>query len=48
MDQSIFVFISDENYIDSGKGKRASSELLLKVFKTDDSTQIAEIMMKKR
>ena len=41
------ILVSDEIYTDSGKGKRASSELLLKVFKTDDSTQIAEIMMKK-
>ena len=41
------ILVSDEIYTDSGKRKRASSELLLKVFKTDDATQIAEIMMKK-
>ena len=41
------ILISDEIYTDSGKGKRASSELLFKVFKTDDSTKIAEIMMQK-
>ena len=41
------ILVSDEIYTDSGKGKRASNELLLKIFKTDDSVQIAEIMMKK-
>jgi ribosome maturation protein SDO1 len=41
------ILVSDEIYTDSGKGKRASSELLLKVFKTDDETKIAEIMMQK-
>ena len=28
------ILVSDEIYTDSGKGKRASSELLLKAFKT--------------
>ena len=41
------ILVSDEIYTDSGKGKRAATELLLKVFKTDDSTKIAEIMMQK-
>ncbi len=41
------ILVSDEIYTDSGKGKRASSELLLKAFKTDDATKIAEIMMQK-
>ena len=41
------ILISDEIYTDSGKGTRASNELLLKVFKTEDTTKIAEIMMQK-
>ena len=41
------ILVSDEIYTDSGKGTRASNELLLKVFKTDDTTKIAEIMMQK-
>jgi len=41
------ILISDEIYTDSGKGTRASNELLIKVFKTEDTTKIAEIMMQK-
>ena len=41
------ILVSDEIYTDSGKGTRASNELLLKVFKTEDTTKIAEIMMQK-
>ena len=41
------ILVSDEIYTNSGKGTRASNELLLKVFKTDDTTKIAEIMMQK-
>ena len=41
------ILVSDEIYTDSGKGTRASTELLLRVFKTTDSAQIAEQMMKK-
>jgi len=41
------ILVSEEIYTDSGHGKRASNELLLKVFKTDDLTKIAEIIMQK-
>jgi len=41
------ILISDEIYIDSGKGTRASSEKLLKIFKTDDPSIIAEKIMQK-
>ena len=41
------ILISDEIYTDSGKGTRASNELLVKVFKTEDTIKIAEIMMQK-
>ena len=41
------ILVSDEIYTDSGHGKRASTELLLQVFKTDDTTKIAEIIMQK-
>jgi ribosome maturation protein SDO1 len=41
------VLVSDEIYTDSGKGTRPSSEKLLKAFKTEDQTEIAEIIMKK-
>ena len=33
------ILISDEIYTDSGKGTRASNELLIKVFKTEDTTK---------
>ena len=41
------ILVSDEIYTDSGKGTRASNELLVKVFKTEDTSKIAEIMMQK-
>ncbi|MDA0756170.1 MAG: ribosome assembly factor SBDS [Crenarchaeota archaeon] len=41
------ILISDEIYTDSGKGTRASNELLVKVFKTVNTTKIAEIIMQK-
>ena len=41
------ILVSDEIYTNSGKGTRASNGLLLKVFNTDDTTKIAEIMMQK-
>ena len=36
------VLVSDEIYTDSSKGTRASSEKLLKAFKTEDPIEIAE------
>ena len=41
------VLVSDEIYTDSGKGTKPSIEKLLKAFKTDDPTVIAEIIMQK-
>ncbi len=41
------VLVSDEIYTDSSKGTRPSSEKLLKAFKTEDQTEIAEIIMQK-
>jgi ribosome maturation protein SDO1 len=41
------ILVSDEIYTDSGKGTRASNELLVKVFKTEDIAKVAEIMMQK-
>lgn len=41
------VLISDEIYTDSSKGTRASSEKLLKAFKTEDPVEIAEKIMQK-
>lgn len=41
------VLISEEIYSDSNKGTRASSEKLLKAFKTEDSLLIAEKMLQK-
>lgn len=41
------VLVSDEIYTDSGKGTRASSEKLLKAFKTEDPIEIAEKIMQK-
>ena len=41
------ILVSDEIYTDSGKGTKPSSEKLLKAFKTDDPTLIAEIIMQK-
>jgi ribosome maturation protein SDO1 len=41
------VLISDEIYSDSNKGTRASTEKLMKAFKTTDTTAIATIMLQK-
>lgn len=41
------VLVSDEIYTDSNKGTRASSDKLLKAFKTEDPAVIAEAIMKK-
>ncbi len=41
------VLVSDEIYTDSSKGTRASTEKLLKAFKTDDTTAIAEKILQK-
>ena len=41
------ILVSDEIYTDSGKGTRASSEKLLKAFKTEDSIAIAEKILQK-
>ena len=39
--------VSDEIYTDSGKGTKPSTEKLLKAFKTEDQTEIAQIIMQK-
>jgi len=41
------VLISDDIYTDSNKGTRVTNEKLIQVFKTDDLTEIAQIIMKK-
>ena len=41
------VLISDEIYSDSNKGTRASTEKLMKAFKTTDANAIATIMLQK-
>jgi ribosome maturation protein SDO1 len=41
------VLISDEIYSDSNKGTRASTEKLMKAFKTTDATMIATMMLQK-
>ena len=41
------ILVSDEIYTDSNKGTRASTEKLLKAFKTEDATAIAEKILKK-
>ena len=41
------VLVSDEIYIDSGKGTKPSSDKLLKAFKTEDHTQIAQFILQK-
>jgi len=41
------VLVSEEIYTDSGKGTKPSSEKLLKAFNTEDSTEIAQIIMQK-
>ena len=41
------VLISDEIYTDFGKGTKPSTEKLLAAFKTEDKTEIAQIMFEK-
>ena len=41
------VLVSEEIYTDSSKGTRVPNEKLEQVFKTNDQTKIAEIIMKK-
>jgi len=41
------ILVSDEIYTDSSKGTRASTEKLLKAFKTDDAAIIAEKILQK-
>jgi len=41
------ILVSDEIYTDSSQGKRASTEKLLKAFKTDDAAIIAEKILQK-
>lgn len=41
------ILVSDEIYSDSNKGTRASTEKLLKAFKTEDATAIAEKILQK-
>ncbi len=41
------VLVSDEIYTDSGKGTKPTTEKLLKAFKTEDQTEIAQIIMQK-
>jgi len=41
------ILVSDEIYTDSNKGTRASTEKLLKAFKTEDTAVIAEKILKK-
>ena len=41
------VLVSDEIYSDSNKGTRASTEKLMKAFKTTDANSIATLMLQK-
>ena len=41
------VLVSDDIYTDSSKGTKPSTEKLLKAFKTEDQTEIAQIILKK-
>ena len=41
------ILVSDEIYTDSGKGTKPSTEKLLKSFKTQDSFEIAQIILQK-
>ncbi len=41
------ILVSDEIYSDSNKGTRASTEKLMKAFKTTDQTAIATIILQK-
>ncbi len=41
------VLVSEEIYTDSGKGTKPGNEKLLKAFKTEDPTEIAQIILQK-
>jgi len=41
------VLVSDDIYTDSSKGTKPSTEKLLKAFKTEDMTEIAQIILQK-
>ena len=41
------VLVSEDIYTDSGKGTKPATEKLLKAFKTEDLTEIAQIIMQK-
>ena len=41
------VLVSDDIYTDSGKGTKPSIEKLLKAFKTEDTVEIAKIILQK-
>ena len=41
------VLVSDDIYTDSGKGTKPTNEKLLKAFKTEDLTEIAQIILEK-
>ena len=41
------VLVSEEIYTDSGKGTKPSTEKLLAAFKTEDKTEVAQIMFEK-
>ena len=41
------VLVSDDIYTDSSKGTKPSTEKLLKAFKTEDLTEIAQIIIQK-
>jgi ribosome maturation protein SDO1 len=41
------VLVSDDIYTDSSKGTKPSIEKLLKAFKTEDATEIAQIILQK-
>ena len=41
------VLVSDDIYTDSSKGTKPSTEKLLKAFKTEDLTEIAQIILQK-
>ena len=42
------VLVSDDIYTDSGKGTKPTNEKLLKAFKTEDLTEIAQIILAER
>ena len=41
------ILVSEDIYTDSGKGTKPSTEKLLKAFKTEDQTEIVQIIMEK-